>query len=159
MALDSGEEKIIHFRIAGESRGPQRAGVSSQLSPRLTLVNGQANSETHSKELNKSAAMHRLKRIDRADRLARSGLKKARKGELPGGAIPPTPMGCEWRKGDDGWNLWRCWSERDGQLSRRVRRSRYAGYLSNEAWEVLKEYDYETFLTIIGERLRRYGKR
>ena len=33
------------------------------------------------------------------------------------------------------------------------------GYLSNEAWAVLKDYDYETFLSIIGQRLRRYGKR
>lgn len=73
--------------------------------------------------------------------------------------MPPTPWGCEWRRSDDGWNLWRCWSEKDGQLSRRVKKSRYAGYLSNEAWAVLKDYDYETFLSIIGQRLRRYGKR
>ena len=72
---------------------------------------------------------------------------------------PPTPWGCEWRRVDDGWNLWRCWSERETPDSPRVRRSRYAGFLSLEGWEVLKGYDYETFLAILGQRLRRYGKR
>ena len=87
------------------------------------------------------------------------GIKKRRPGKPGQEEMPPTPWGCEWRRSDDGWNLWRCWSEKDGQLSRRVKKSRYAGYLSNEAWAVLKDYDYETFLSIIGQRLRRYGKR
>ena len=72
---------------------------------------------------------------------------------------PPTPWGCEWRRADNGWNLWRCWSERESPDSPRVRRSRYAGFLSQDGWEVLKGYDYETFLAILGQRLRRYGKR
>ena len=72
---------------------------------------------------------------------------------------PPTPWGCEWRRVDDGWNLWRCWSERETPDSPRVRRSRYAGFLSHDGWEVLKGYDYETFLAILGQRLRRYSKR
>ena len=72
---------------------------------------------------------------------------------------PPTPWGCEWRRADNGWNLWRCWSERESPDAPRVRRSRYAGFLSHDGWEVLKGYDYETFLAILGQRLRRYGKR
>jgi hypothetical protein len=109
--------------------------------------------------LGKSAPMQNFKRGERSGTRGRPGLKKARNAELTGGTMPPTPLGCEWRKSDEGWNLWRCWSEQDALLSRRVRKSRYAGYLSNEAWEVLKGYDYETFLSITGERLRRYGKR
>ena len=72
---------------------------------------------------------------------------------------PPTPRGCEWRRGEDGWSLWRCWTETDPQGGKRVKRSRYAGHLSNEAWSVLKEYEYEEFLAIISQRLRRHGKR
>lgn len=86
-----------------------------------------------------------------------NGLKKSRgKGPAAG---PPTPWGCEWRRDDQGWNLWRCWTERDEATGKRVPRSRYAGYLSHEAWEVLKGYDYEAFLSIIGQRFRRHGKR
>jgi hypothetical protein len=87
----------------------------------------------------------------------RSGLKKRGRSGREGG--PPTPWGCEWRKDERGWNLWRCWSENDESTGKRVSRSRYAGYLSQEAWEVMKGYDYETFLSIIGQRFRRHGKR
>jgi hypothetical protein len=85
--------------------------------------------------------------------------RKGRAGQIGSDATPPTPWGCEWRKTDSGWSLWRCWSERESSTSPRVHRSRYAGFLSNDGWEVLKGYDYETFLTILGQRLRRYGKR
>lgn len=92
----------------------------------------------------------------------REGLRVSRRRSSSGRQTdqpPPTPWGCEWRQADNGWNLWRCWSERESPTSPRVRRSRYAGFLSNDGWEVLKGYDYETFLAILGQRLRRYGKR
>ena len=167
MALAAGSEKVRLFRIAGDARGLRRVGVTGPPQPRLTLVSAQPDQATKlnnqpnkpPNDLDKSAPIQNLKRGARAGIPGRPGLKKARKAEQAGGTMPPTPMGCEWRKSDDGWNLWRCWSEQDGVLTRRVRKSRYAGYLSNEAWEVLKGYDYETFLSITGERLRRYGKR
>ena len=92
----------------------------------------------------------------------RDGLRVSRSRSTRGlgtDQAPPTPWGCEWRRADNGWNLWRCWSEQESPDSPRVRRSRYAGYLSQDGWEVLKGYDYETFLAILGQRLRRYGKR
>lgn len=61
---------------------------------------------------------------------------------------PPTPRGCEWRVTDNGWNLFRHWSDRD-DLGKKIKKDRYAGYLSKEAWEVMKEYDYETFIAVI----------
>lgn len=73
--------------------------------------------------------------------------------------MPPVPRGCEWRRSDDGWNLWRSWSEADETGSGRIKKSRYAGYLTNEAWEIMKEYDHEAFLAVVGERLRRHSKR
>lgn len=72
---------------------------------------------------------------------------------------PPTPWGCEWRQGDEGWDLWRCWSEKDPLTGSKIRKNRYAGHLSRSAWEVMREYEYEAFLSIIGQRFRRYGKR
>lgn len=42
---------------------------------------------------------------------------------------PPIPRGHEWRRADDGWNLWRCWSEKD-QADETIRKSRYVGTLS-----------------------------
>jgi hypothetical protein len=93
--------------------------------------------------------------LRRGPRLPRGG----RAGHVTTDVAPPTPWGCQWRKTDNGWSLWRCWSERESSSSPRVHRSRYAGFLSNDGWEVLKGYDYETFLAILGQRLRRYGKR
>ena len=87
------------------------------------------------------------------------GLKRAKRRGTAQEIGPPTPWGCEWRRDDRGWNLWRCWSELDESSGRRVARSRYAGYLSHEAWEIMKGYDYEAFLSIIGQRFRRHGKR
>lgn len=89
----------------------------------------------------------------------KTGLKKNKKMGSGIQEMPPTPFGCEWKKADDGWNLWRYWSEKDAQSGRRIKKSRYAGTLSNEAWHVMKDYDYETFISVIGQRLRRYGKR
>lgn len=87
-----------------------------------------------------------------------TGLRKTRRKPDPDGP-PPTPWGCEWRPTDDGWSLWRSWAEKDAGTGSRVRKSRYAGALSREAWAVMKDYDYETFLANIGQQFRRHGKR
>jgi hypothetical protein len=87
------------------------------------------------------------------------GIKKRRSRKSGEEDMPPTPLGCEWLRTDDGWNLWRYWSEKDGMTGKRIKKGRYAGYLSNNAWQVMKGYDYETFISIIGQRLRRYGQR
>lgn len=88
-----------------------------------------------------------------------TGLKRHK--SAPGRALndPPTPWGCEWRRDQEGWALWRCWSEREALSAEKIRKSRYAGHLSGAAWEVMKEYDYEAFLATIGQRFRRHGKR
>jgi hypothetical protein len=90
----------------------------------------------------------------RSNGLKKGSLKKSKELDMP-----PTPLGCEWRDADGGWSLWRCWSERDEVIGGRFKKERYAGYLSREAWGVMKEYDYETFIAVIGRRFRRYGGR
>jgi hypothetical protein len=87
------------------------------------------------------------------------GIKKRKKGKKGEEDGPPTPRGCQWLKTDNGWNLWRYWTERDPLTGEKIRKTRYAGFLSQEAWEIMKDYDYETFISIIGQRLRRYGQR
>jgi hypothetical protein len=88
----------------------------------------------------------------------RTGLKKLTKKQI---AMdwPPAPRGCEWRRSDEGLNLWRCWTEWDGDKNKRIKKSRYAGHLSDDAWRIMKEYDHEAFISIVGERLRRHGGR
>ncbi len=86
--------------------------------------------------------------------LKKRSLKKARELDMP-----PTPVGCEWRATDGGWNLFRCWSERDEVLGGRYKKERYVGFLGKEAWQVMKQYDYETFISIIGQRFRRHSGR
>jgi hypothetical protein len=90
--------------------------------------------------------------------IRRPGLKKPNKKQI---ALdwPPTPRGCEWRRSEDGLNLWRCWTEWDDDKAKRIKKSRYAGHLSDDAWRIMKEYDYEAFISIVGERLRRHGGR
>jgi hypothetical protein len=92
-------------------------------------------------------------------RTANPGIKRRRSGKAGDENMPPTPWGCEWLKTDDGWNLWRYWSEKDSVTGERIKKSRYAGYLSHDAWKVMKGYDYETFISIIGQRFRRHGQR
>jgi hypothetical protein len=88
----------------------------------------------------------------------RPGLKKLTKKQV---ALdwPPAPRGCEWRRSEEGLNLWRCWTEWDGDKNKRIKKSRYAGHLSDDAWRIMKEYDHEAFISIVGERLRRHGGR
>jgi hypothetical protein len=72
--------------------------------------------------------------------------------------MPPIPRGCEWRRADEGWSLWRTWGEWDEGRTTRVKKTRYAGHLSDDAWRIMKEYDHETFLSVIGQRFRRHGR-
>ncbi|MEP7340957.1 MAG: hypothetical protein ABI977_24710 [Acidobacteriota bacterium] len=86
--------------------------------------------------------------------LKKSSLKRSKELDMP-----PTPLGCEWRDAGNGWSLWRCWSEGDNVIGGKYRKERYAGYLSREAWGVMKQYEYETFIAVIGRRFRRHGGR
>jgi hypothetical protein len=88
----------------------------------------------------------------------RRGLKKLNSRQI---ALdwPPAPRGCEWRRSDDGLNLWRCWTDWDDDKTKRIKKSRYAGHLSDDAWRIMKEYDHEAFISIVGERLRRHSGR
>jgi hypothetical protein len=90
----------------------------------------------------------------RSNGLKKNSIEKARVLDMP-----PTPLGCEWRATDKGWNLFRNWNEGNGLVGKKVRKERYAGHLSREAWEVMKEYDYETFIAVIAQRFRRHGGR
>jgi hypothetical protein len=71
--------------------------------------------------------------------------------------MPPTPRGCEWRRADEGWNLWRYWAEPD-ESGDKIKKTRYTGHLSHDAWQIMKEYNHEAFLSIVGQRLRRHGR-
>jgi len=108
------------------------------------------------KELDKSAIRNPQSAIHGESR--RPGLKKATKKQI---ALdwPPTPRGCEWRRSDAGLNLWRCWTEWDDDKGKKIKKSRYAGHLSDDAWPIMKEYDHEAFISIVGERLRRHSGR
>jgi hypothetical protein len=88
-----------------------------------------------------------------------SGLKKMTRKQIEQD-MPPAPRGCEWRRSDDGWNLWKYWTEMDVASGDRIKKTRYAGYLSHDAWQILKkEYDNEAFIATVGERLRRHSGR
>lgn len=78
--------------------------------------------------------------------LKKRSLKKAKELDMP-----PTPTGHDWHLSDGGWNLVRSWSEKDGLLGQKVKKERYAGYLSREAWEVMKEYEYKKIIAKIGQ--------
>ncbi|HEY6400763.1 MAG TPA: hypothetical protein VI479_05110 [Blastocatellia bacterium] len=96
------------------------------------------------------AAIHREAR--------RPGLKKLSRKEIAEN-WPPTPRGCEWRRSEDGLNLWHCWTDWDDDKTKKIKKSRYAGHLSDDAWRIMEEYDYEAFISIVGERLRRHSGR
>lgn len=88
-----------------------------------------------------------------------NGLKKSSLKKSKALDMPPTPLGCEWREAEGGWSLWRCWWEKDEVMGGRYKKDRYVGYLSREAWQVMKDYDYETFISVIGQRFRRHSGR
>lgn len=89
---------------------------------------------------------------------AHRGLKKLTPKQIAQD-LPPTPRGCEWRRSDNGLSLWRCWTEWNEDKTQRVKKSRYAGHLSDDAWRIMKEYDHEAFISAVGERLRRHSGR
>ncbi len=78
--------------------------------------------------------------------LKKRSLKKAKELDMP-----PTPTGHDWHVSDRGWNLVKSWSEKDGLLGQKIKKERYAGYLSREAWEVMKEYEHEKIIAQIGQ--------
>jgi hypothetical protein len=89
---------------------------------------------------------------------AHRGLKKLTPRQIAQD-LPPTPRGCEWRRSDDGLSLWRIRTELNDDKTKRIKKSRYAGHLSDDAWRIMKEYDHEAFISAVGERLRRHGGR
>lgn len=118
-------------------------------------------SKTEDRESNKQRDPQSAFRAPRSpirNESRRPGLKKLTRKQI---AMdwPPAPRGCEWRRSDEGLNLWRCWTEWDGDKNKRIKKSRYAGHLSDDAWRIMKEYDHEAFISIVGERLRRHGGR
>jgi hypothetical protein len=133
----------------------------SQIEPRFEGTNGQpvVSLAPYIKSAKGSSEGPVRKEKSNERKTTNSGLKRRRRGKVGDEDMPPTPLGCEWLKTDDGWNLWRYWSEKDPMTGERIKKSRYAGYLSHNAWKVMKGYDYETFISIIGQRLRRYGQR
>jgi hypothetical protein len=143
-----------------ETRTDAKLEERGSKAPFLTVVdkkNGQAKAQsaTIQKQGPKAraqakAAIHREAR--------RPGLKKLSRKEIAED-WPPTPRGCEWRRSEDGLNLWRCWTDWDDDKTRKIKKSRYAGHLSDDAWRIMKEYDYEAFISIVGERLRRHSGR
>jgi hypothetical protein len=88
-----------------------------------------------------------------------SGLKKKSLKQSVEKDMPPTPLGHEWRETEGGWNLIRCWSEQDEMLGKKIKKERYAGYLSRQAWRVMKEHDHEKIISQIGQQLRRHSGR
>ena len=130
---------------------------ASEIAPRLE----DRGSKTEARESNKGRNPQSAIRAPRSpirNGSRRPGLKKLTKKQI---AMdwPPAPRGCEWRRSEEGLNLWRCWTEWDGDKNKRIKKSRYAGHLSDDAWRIMKEYDHEAFISIVGERLSRHGWR
>ncbi len=111
------------------------------------------------KSLGPRKSIAKLQKKDSKPRAKSTGLKKGSLKKSKELDVPPTPLGCEWRDAEDGWSLWRCWSERDEVIGGKYKKERYAGYLSRGAWGVMKQYDYETFIAVIGRRFRRHSGR
>jgi hypothetical protein len=144
---------------AGETRTEARVDDGGSRAPFLAVVDGGAG---ESKEKPVSQEPGR----DRSDgdlatnrgKPRRPGLKKLSRKQIALD-FPPTPRGCEWRRSDEGLNLWHCWTDWNDDKTQRIKKSRYAGHLSDDAWRIMKEYDHEAFISIVGERLRRHGGR
>jgi len=147
--LDANEDALDGGRTNGTAT--RRVGVPNVF-PASSSSNrfGPFSAPETRTEVRKKSSKPRAK----SNGLKRGSLKKSKELDMP-----PTPLGCEWRDADGGWSLWRCWSERDEVIGGKYKKERYAGYLSREAWGVMKEYDYETFIAVIGRRFRRHGGR
>jgi hypothetical protein len=158
-ASDSdGEEVAKDWLDSLGARPEARMGGGGSKAPFLAVVeNGGGESKAQSAITEPQSAIRNPQSTIRRESRG-PGLKKLNKKQI---ALdwPPAPRGCEWRRSDDGLNLWRCWTEWDNDKTKRIKKSRYAGHLSDEAWRIMKEYDHETFISIIGERLRRHSGR
>jgi len=130
-------------------------GHGSSRAPFLTAVDDTVGK---SKAKEKKTKTYRGPRRMEKSEFRYPGLKKLNKKQIALD-LPPTPRGCEWRRSEDGLNLWRCWTELDDAKTGRIKKSRYAGHLSDDAWRILKEYDHEAFISTVGERLRRHSGR
>jgi len=153
--MDGGNSKAPFLAVVENGGAESKAKTDLELEPagrRARNESGRAGL----KKLNKSAITKPRSAV-RGESRSR-GLKKLNKKQI---ALdwPPAPRGCEWRRSDDGLNLWRCWTEWADDRAKRVKKSRYAGHLSDEAWRIMKEYDHEAFISVIGERLRRHSGR
>ncbi len=84
--------------------------------------------------------------------LKKRSIKKAKELDMP-----PTPTGHDWHVSEEGWNLVKSWAEKEGLMGQKIKKERYAGYLSREAWQVMKEYEYEKIIAQIGQS-GRYGR-
>lgn len=87
------------------------------------------------------------------------GLKKRSLNKAKQIDMPPTPIGHNWHQTDGGWNLVKSWSEKEGLAGQKIKKERYAGYLSREAWQVMKEYEYEKIISQIGQQSGRHSGR
>ncbi len=87
------------------------------------------------------------------------GLKKRSLNKAKQLDMPPTPIGHDWHLTDGGWNLVKSWSEKEGLAGQKIKKERYAGYLSREAWQVMKEYEYEKIISQIGQQSGRHSGR
>ena len=87
-------------------------------------------------------------------RAPQSGSKKRSHKNAGALDMPPPLSGCEWSEAGNGWNLFRCRKEKERLMGKSIEKKRYAGHLSREAWEVMKEYDYQTFIEVVAQRLR-----
>jgi len=156
-AGDSDDENWFDSTKAFEARLEARMdnGHWGSAAPFLTVVEGgKDKSKQKGKKVKANPGlMEREKREPRYP-----GLKKHSEKQIAQD-LPPTPRGCEWRRSDEGLNLWRCWTEWGDNKTNRIKKSRYAGHLSNDAWRIMKEYDHEAFISTVGERLRRHSGR
>jgi hypothetical protein len=158
---DRDKEKDKKDKEDKEEKKAEKLIESSQIEPRFEGTNGQpvVSLAPYIQSAKGSSKRPVKKEKSGEGKPTNPGLKRRRSGKKGEEDMPPTPWGCEWLKTGDGWNLWRYWSEKDRTTGERIKKSRYAGYLSHDAWQVMKRYDYETFISIIGQRFRRYGQR
>jgi len=161
--VDGGSSKASFMAVIGSGDGEtnakeEEAETNHGLRSRESMGRGENRESRHPgpEDLKKSVPPNQRSAIQGKSRSP--GLKKLNKKQISLD-WPPTPRGCEWRRSDAGLNLWRSWTEWDDDKGKRIKKSRYAGHLSDDAWRIMKEYDHETFISIVGERLRRHSGR
>ncbi len=134
-------------------------GHNSARAPFLAAVDSTVKeSKARKKKSKTNPGLSRMENKMENSESRRPGLKKLNQKQIDLD-LPPTPRGCEWRRTEDGLNLWRYWTEQDDNKTNRIKKSRYAGHLSDDAWRIMKEYDHEAFISTVGERLRRHSGR